>query len=379
MPPAPRLRLDRNELAGSFGDLGTDLPLLVGMIQACGLDAAAVLVCFGALQVATGVAYGLPMPVQPLKAMAAIAITQKLAPGTLYGGGLAIGLAMLFLTAGGLLERLAAWVPKCAVRGVQLGLGLTLMRIALARYVPGDGSPGLALAAAAFALALALRRSRRWPAALFIVGLGAAYALAWRMDLSAVLGGLGPALPVPRAVSWADVAAGFWLLALPQLPLSLSNSVLATHQLSSDLFPGRAPGLRKIGWTYSAMNLACPWLGGVPVCHGSGGMAGHHAFGGRTGGSAAIYGSFYLAAGLLASGVFAELIRIFPLPVLGVLLFFEGLALTLLLKDLRGSRLELAIAVAAGLAAATLPQGYLIGMAGGALAYRLAVKVQWDR
>jgi hypothetical protein len=68
----PRVRFDRNELSGAFGDLGTDFPLVVGMVLAAGLDVTSVLVMFGLMQVLTGLAYGLPMPVQPLKAMAVI-------------------------------------------------------------------------------------------------------------------------------------------------------------------------------------------------------------------------------------------------------------------------------------------------------------------
>ena len=94
--PQTRPRFDRNEWSGAFGDMGTDLPLLVGMILASGLDATSVLTVFGLMQIATALRYRLPMPVQPLKAMAAIVIAQKIQPNVLYGGGLAIGVAMLF-------------------------------------------------------------------------------------------------------------------------------------------------------------------------------------------------------------------------------------------------------------------------------------------
>jgi hypothetical protein len=69
-----RVRFDRNELSGAFGDIGTDLPLIVGMILAAKLDPASVLTLFGAMQLLTGLIYGLPMPAQPLKAMAVLVI-----------------------------------------------------------------------------------------------------------------------------------------------------------------------------------------------------------------------------------------------------------------------------------------------------------------
>src|SRR6267154_1209355 len=139
-----RLRFDRHELAGAFGDLGTDLPLVAAMILASRLDAGSVLFVFGAFQILTGVLYRMPMPVQPLKAMAAIVITQKLSAATLYGGGLAIGVLMLVLTASGLLGWLARAIPGSVVRGVQFGLGLQLALLAGRDFITKSGVAGYA-------------------------------------------------------------------------------------------------------------------------------------------------------------------------------------------------------------------------------------------
>src|SRR3989338_8836508 len=134
-----RIRLDRHEFAGSFGDIGTDFPLIVSMILTCGLDPASVLIMFGAMQILTGSVYGIPMPVQPLKAMAVIMLTQKLDASILYGGGLAIGLTMFVLTVTGLIVKIAKLVPKCVIRGIQFGLGMQLSLLALKEYVPSGG------------------------------------------------------------------------------------------------------------------------------------------------------------------------------------------------------------------------------------------------
>lgn len=371
LPPrrGPGLRFDRNELSGAFGDLGTDLPLIVAMILAAHLHAPSVLVMFGVMQVATGIAYRMPMPVQPLKAVAALVITQKVGAATLYGGGIAIGATMLVLAATGLLGWLARVVPHAVVRGLQFGLGLQLSLLALRDMVPAGGLPGYALAAAAFAIVLLLLGNRRWPPALFVVALGVAWALAFSVRPGELAAGLGFTLPAPRAVSWADVTAGFVALALPQVPLSLGNSVLATRTLAADLFPERPLAVRRIGLTYAAMNLVSPWLGGVPTCHGSGGMAGHFAMGGRTGGSVVLYGAFWLALGLFFGGAFATVVQVFPRPVLGVLLVVEGLTLLLLARDLAVP--EFGLAVLTGLIAATLPNGYLVAMLLGVALYPL--------
>lgn len=361
MPAAP-LRFDRNEWAGSLGDLGTDLPLLIGMALAAKLDGASVLIVFGAMQVFAALVYRMPMPVQPLKAMAALVIAQKLPGNVLFGGGLAIGLAMLLLSTTGLIDWLARVIPGVVVRGIQLGLGLQLATLALKEYVRSDGWTGYGLAAAAFLTGLLFLGNRKVPAALLIVPMGLAYSLAFAGLGPQLAGAFGlhlPALHVPRL---SDVLTGFVVLALPQIPLSLGNSVLATQKLAGDLFPDRPVTVRKIGFTYSLMNLVSPFFSGVPTCHGCGGMAGHYAFGARTGGSVVIYGLFLMAAGLFFGTGFEALIHLFPLPILGILLFFEALALMVLTRDVAGDRTDFTIALVTALAAALLPYGYLVGM-----------------
>lgn len=362
LPLNGKIAFNRNEFAGSFGDIGTDLPLIVGMILACGLDATSALVMFGIMQIMTGLVYGIPMPVQPLKAMAVIMISQKLSGDLLYGAGLAIGITMLFLTATGLLSWLARMIPKSVVRGIQLGLGISLATLALKDYVKADGLYGYIIAAASFILIVAMRGSKRYPASLFVILLGAIYAIFFKMDLMKLAGGFGLTLPEVHVPKLADILTGFFILSLPQLPLSLSNSVIATKQTVGDLFPGHPVTVRKIGFTYTFMNLVNPFLSGIPTCHGAGGLAGHYTFGARTGGSVVIYGTIYLLMGLLFGKGFAEIVKVFPLPMLGVILLFEGLALMSFIKDISGDRHDLFVALLVAMIAVGLPQGYITGL-----------------
>jgi xanthine/uracil/vitamin C permease (AzgA family) len=195
------IRFERNEFWGAFGDLGTDFPLILGMILVAGVDIASVLIMFGVMQILTRLLYNIPMPAQPLKAVAVLVITQRLSGNILYGGGFAIGLTMLVLTVTGLIDWLAKAVPKSVVRGVQCGLGLQLAMLALKDYVPAEGVVGYDLAAAAFGLILVLLGNRRYPPAPFVIALGILYAVIARID-ARVLGqslGLGlPSLHVPR-------------------------------------------------------------------------------------------------------------------------------------------------------------------------------------
>jgi xanthine/uracil/vitamin C permease (AzgA family) len=367
-----RIRFDRNELSGAFGDIGTDFPLIVGMILIAKLDAASVLVMFGAMQLLTGLLYGLPMPAQPLKAMAVLVITQKLTGNILYGGGLAIGITMFVLAVTGLIDWLARAVPKSVVRGIQFGLGMQLALLAVKDYVPADGRSGYALAAIAFVLTLFLLGNRRFPPAPLVILLGVAYAFAFKLDAGMLARSAGFHLPHLYRPSLADVLTGFVVLALPQLPLSLGNSVLATRQIAADLFPQKPIAVRKISLTYSLMNLINPFFGGVPTCHGSGGLAGHYAFGARTGGSVIIYGSIYLILGLFFSQGFQMAIQIFPKPILGVILAFEGLVLMRLIRDMAASKADFAVVLLVGLMCVGLPYGYVLGLVvGTAVAYLL--------
>lgn len=373
------LRFDRNEWAGSFGDIGTDLPLVFGMVMAAGLDPASVFVVFGLLQIATGLVYRLPMPMQPLKAMAVLVITGGVAAEVLYGAGIAIGAVMLVLSATGALGWLARRIPLAVVRGIQLGLGLSLASLALGKYVPAQGARGYLLAAVAFFALVVLWGNRRIPAGLVVVGIGLAYALVFQLDLAALAAGAGLALPQPRLPNLAEIATGFVVLALPQLPLSLSNSVIATERTVADLFPQRRVSVRQIGFTYAAVNLTAPLLGGIPACHGCGGLAGHYALGARTGGSVVIYGSFFALAGLFLSGSLTQLMAAFPLPVLGVVLLAEALTLMRFVADQAGHGRDFAVALLVGAIAFTLPQGYLVGLVVGLLLHRLPLPFGADR
>ena len=373
-PFGSKISFNRNELSGAFGDIGTDLPLIIGMIIASGLDTSSVLITYGMMQVLTALIYGIPMPVQPLKAVALIVITQKLAPGIIYGGGLAIGVVMMILSITGIIDLIAKYIPKVVVRGIQFGLGIQLSMVALKDYVMSDSYPGYFIAGIAFMITIILLGNRKYPPALFIIGLGILYAIIMHIETASSIHLLSVSFPKLYSPSMSDVITGFLILALPQIPLSIGNSIIATRQVAHDLFPEKKITIRKISFTYSIINLINPFFGGIPTCHGSGGMAGHYAFGARTGGSVMIYGLLFLTLGLFFSGSFATLVKIFPLPVLGIILLFEGLILMVFIKDIIDSKKSFFIALLVALISCALPYGYLIGMIVGTILYYISDK-----
>lgn len=369
-----RIKINRNELSGAFGDIGTDLPLIIGMLLATDLEISNTLIVFGILQIMTSLVYGIPMPVQPLKAVALIVITQNIPGAVIWGGGLAIGIIMLILTLTGLIVWLSKVIPKTVIRGIQLGLGLQLCLLSLKDYIPSDKTSGYIFALIAFIIGLILIGNRKYPPAIFIMGLGLIYMFIFHYNILSDIRFSVPTFTIPQ-LSYQNVLSGFILLGIPQIPLSLGNSIFATNQIAQDLFPEKKVTVRKIGFTYSLMNIISPFLGGIPVCHGSGGIAGHYTFGGRTGGSTFIYGLFYLILGLLFSGNSAETLLIFPKPMLGVILLFEGIALILLVKDIIVDRNMFFIAIVVAICAIGLPDGYLIGMVTGTVIYYLTNKI----
>lgn len=364
------IKFNKQELAGSFGDIGTDLPLILAMILAADLHTPSVLIVFGAMQVFTGLVYKMPMPVQPLKAMATLVIVQEISASVLLGAGLAIGVVMLALSVTGLLTKLSQIIPKAVIRGIQFGLGLKLCLLSFHQYIPDQGLTGYLLAFVVFVVIILLLDNKKYPASLVAIGLGIVFAFLFNIESHALEGAFGVNLPQLFTPTVDDLTTGFLLLALPQIPLSLGNSIIATKQVSNDLFPNRKPlSIKKIGMTYSIMNLVIPFFSGIPSCHGSGGMVGHYTFGGRTGGSVIIYGIFYLALGLFFSNGFENVVKIFPLPVLGVILVFEGIALMILVKDLLKNQRAFVIALMVGMIAAGLPYGFVVALVVGTLIY----------
>lgn len=360
----PPLRFSRSEWSGAFGDVGTDLPLLIALVTATGLAAGPVFFAFGIALMLSGWLYRLPMPVQPLKAMAVVVIAGHASGAQLQLAGVLLGVVILILSLSGVLTWLARIIPLWVVRGVQAGLALNLGLAAL-RMIGGEGWAGWMLGVFALMGIAWLRRSACWPVGLLLIGggllmawpkIGADFLITPRLDLLR-----WPELP------WGDWAVVLVLLVLPQLPLSLSNSLVATERAVTDLFPQQRVRIRGLGMTFAGLNLLVPFFGGVPVCHGCGGLAGHYALGARSGGSVVIYGAIFAAGATFCGEFLAAIAHHFPLPLLGALLLAESAVLLSLGRD------QLLTPVLAGLGAAIAvlcvltPYGYLIGAVGGTL------------
>ncbi|MBX3417898.1 MAG: putative sulfate/molybdate transporter [Pirellulaceae bacterium] len=328
-------KFNRNEIAGSLGDLGTFLPLLVGMSVQNGLNFASALFFAGLFNVVTGLTFAIPMAVQPMKAIAAVALTEGLTVPQILAAGASVSLIILILGLTGLIDWLNRVIPRSVVRGLQLALGLSLLMkgmqmVAGTNQWIGFDSYGTGLAAAIAVLLLFF--SRRVPAAMILFGAGLLIAVGTQPEILGTLG-IGLTLPSWSPPHWNDFVTAFPRATLPQIPLTTLNSVIAVCALSCDLFPGREASPRKVAMSVGAMNLIACWFGGMPMCHGAGGLAGQYRFGARTNGSILFLGCVKMGLALLFGGSLITLCAAFPASILGVLLAFAGMELALVCRD----------------------------------------------
>ena len=333
----PPNRFDLPEWAGAFGDLGTLIPFVAAYISILKMDANGLLVAFGVALIAAGFVYRTPFPVQPMKAIGAAAVSQAtfaagLGAAAVVGAALTTGLLWMVLALTGLGRRAAKWVPRSALLGVVMGLGFSFMLEGIRMMSASPWIAGLLLA-----LTLVLLGRPRVPAMLVLLGVGVVVALIGQPELMRDLGALQPEFKLPSlawtSLSMSDLWLGFILLTLPQLPLTFGNAFIAITEENNRLFPDRPVSERSVAYSTGLMNLGSSLIGGIPMCHGAGGMAGHVQFGARTGGSSIILGSILLGAGLFLSSSIVTLFRIFPQSVLGVILFMAGLQLALGSRD----------------------------------------------
>ena len=344
------------ELAGSMGDFGTLFPLAIGYIAVNGLDPAGLFIIVGLTNIALGLVYRLPMPLQPKKVIAVAAIAQGWSPAMVYASGFGLGLTWLLLVLTGLLRKIVAITPPFIVRGIQLALGVMLGCQALKLMAP---APLLGLLAVA--IAVVLRENRYAPGAIVIMALGVGI-MAWRGELhDGIRFGLSlPPLTLPRP---ADMWQTMLLAGFAQIPLSITNAVMAPAGLIRDYFPKKAVSERKLMLNMGVMNLIGSLFGGMPMCHGAGGLAGQYYFGARTGGTPILEGLIEVAIGLFLSRSIADILAVFPMELVGGMMLLVGIQLGKGAIRLRGWGLIVCLVTATVSVVSNMAVGFVVGLA----------------
>ena len=380
-------RSSRLELAGSLGNLGTILPIAIALITVNHLDPQGVFLGLGLYTILAGLYFGITTPVEPMKVISAYAIARMLPPEQVLAAGLLMGGVLLLIGLSGAMGQLARYVPKPAIRGVQLSTGTLLMSQG-ARFIVGNSTlqakAGLAepfltvqslgpiplnwlLGGLAFAGAMLLISSRRMPAGLVVVLAGVLVGVFLGQGLDA--GALGLHLPqiLPFAVpDWAVLGTAGAMLVLPQLPMTLGNAVIANVDLAREYFGEEAGRTthKALCVSMGLANVASFCLGGMAMCHGAGGLAAHYRFGARTAGANLMAGGIFLVLALLLGEGVLDAARLIPLSVLGVLLLFAGAQLGLTIGDMKERRDLFVPLITLGVTlAANLALGFAVGLA----------------
>jgi len=382
-------RFDRLEFAGSLGDLGTLLPIALAMILVNGMNPVGLFVSVGLFYVVAGLYFGVTVPVQPMKVIGAYAVATSMDASQILASSLLLGAVLLFIGATGAIALVERYTPKPVIRGVQLATGSLLMAGGIEfmlgksafQELKGAAEPylalqslgpvpiGIAIGVAGGLVTLLLLDNKRIPAALatIIGGLILGLLLGAHTELAGV--GLGFHLPEIMPFGFpgrADFTFALFALVLPQLPMTLGNAVLAYTDLSREYFGERS---KRVSNRAACVSMALAnglsfFLGGMPLCHGSGGLAAHYRFGATTAGSNLMIGAIFILLPLLLGGDILSALHLLPMAVLGVLLVFAGAQLALTVLDLtERADLFVAVLILGITLASNLAAGFLAGIA----------------
>lgn len=324
------------EISGSLGDLGTLLPLLVALTLRGSISLPATLLFTGFSNILTGVAFGLPLPVQPMKAIAAVALAKGFGMAEMAAAGIAMGVAVGVLSVTGSIRWVEKRIPTPVVKGIMVGAGLSLCISAgkdslmggIRWTTPWWGDNAIVAILAALLL-LFSQALPRFPYALVVFVIGLLLSIIRIHTSLHRVHFPDRVMKIPILHPSPDTFVNaIFTASLGQLPLTLLNSVIAVTALSKNLLPSRpAPSTTSLGISVAAMNLIAPWFGGMPACHGSGGLAGQYRFGARSGSSVIILGLAKVALGfitLFKGSAVAVVLGEFPRALLGILVIAAG-------------------------------------------------------
>ncbi|PWR74680.1 putative sulfate/molybdate transporter [Methanospirillum lacunae] len=314
-------RITLGNIAGSVGNFGTIIPLFFAVSLATGMSLSLMLLSCGIWYIITGFVYKIPISVEPLKAVAAVAIAGGVTTGEIAASGIITGTLFCLVGLSGKMQWLATRIPSSVVRGIQLALGLILLRSAIMEFGIHDLSFFI-FCLVILALFLLGKRLVHLPdlSALVILCIGIIALLSTTGIPTAAL----PTLPIVSLPNYQEYVTATWVLVIPQIPLTLANSILATALLSTELFHRRITP-DKLSFTIGAMSLSTSILGGFPMCHGAGGVAAHYRFGARSGCAMIIGGIILICGSVFLTN--PETLTAIPGGVFGALLFAVALEL----------------------------------------------------
>lgn len=354
-------RYDKMEWAGAFGDIGTLIPFVVAYITIVGVDPLGLLFMFGISKIVSGLYYKTPVPIQPMKAIGAAAIAGGISTTELFASGLTTGIFWFIMGVTGAVNHITKLATKPVVRGIMLGLGLAFIVEGVHRMATSPVLAGFALV-----VTYLLLGNPKIPAMFILLFIGVLAGMVINPSLITELSNIHIGFKLPtftlHGITLKDFVQGTLLFTLPQIPLTLGNAVIAIVAENNEHFPDRPITEKKIAISQGIMNLVAPLWGGVPMCHGAGGMAGHVRFGARTGGSLVILGVIVVTIALFFSDSVSLIFKIFPNAILGVILFFAGAELAVAVRDIGDKKNDVYVMlITAGVAMWHMGVAFLVG------------------
>ncbi|HAR42843.1 MAG TPA: hypothetical protein DCS07_09485 [Bdellovibrionales bacterium] len=346
------------DISGAFGDIGVLIPIAIALVGNNGFNPTVLFAMAGVFYLVSAAYYRITMPVQPLKAMAAIAIASGLGVDVISVAGIMMGLILLGLSLSGLSERMGMFFPIGVIRGIQLGLGAILIKTSF-QMIHGQAGY-VVVAAVLLGAAFSLKKWIPPLLPILLVGLTLAY-----VDSPAVI--MGPAPITLTFPAFHKTWEALGLLVLPQLALSFGNAIVATENTARLLYGRRASRvtLKSIPFGMGMANIAIGLLGGMPMCHGSGGLTAHAKLGATSARSGYIIGGALVILALAFGRSALGMISAFPTGFLAVLLFYVGASHAGFAWDIRQDRKEILVACGTaivGLATSNLTYGFLFGI-----------------
>jgi SulP family sulfate permease len=339
------------ELAGAFGDIGILLPLAFAFVVFNGFSPQKLFLLWGAAYVLTGFYYKVPVAIQPLKAMAVIAIVSGFSSHQLASTAFFFGIILIIISVTGILRFLQPHFTVPIVRGIQVGIGLILIYKAVSLVMEKGLYLGwekektfinLLVMSLVILVLWFFQFRKKFPLSIFLICGSILFSFLLGITIQTVPSLLQPAegqkLLSAALPDFTFLLSSLVLLVLPQLPLTIGNAVFAASDISHQLWGQQAKRVNptRLGFSIGILNVLIGLFGGFPICHGSGGMAAHHQFGARTGGATIIMGTLLILVATFTP--LANFIFYIPIPLLGALLFITGLKMVYFVKSVKPAR-----------------------------------------
>jgi len=383
-----KYQFNRREFAGSLGDLGTILPLALGMILVNGLSAAGLFFSVGLFYILTGIYFGITVPVQPMKVIGAYSIATMMTAQQVLASSLLMGIILLAVGLTGTINIIGKYTPGSVIRGVQLSTGTLLIAQGMKMMMGsskiqalyqtaepylkvqaiGTVPIGMIIGAAGIFITLFLLDNKKIPAGLVIVaaGLMIGLVLGNHKELSIIrpgffITGLMP-FDFPQK---ADFMFAVFAVVLPQIPMTFGNAVIANADLSTRYFGEKSGKMtyKSLCTSMAIGNFISFAMGGMPLCHGAGGLGAHYRFGARTAGSNLMIGFILIFLVLVLGDNIILILSMIPLSILGVLLVFAGGQLAMTILDVRERKSMFVVVLILGTTLAyNLALGFGIGL-----------------